>query len=65
MSFPPSFFALKFDLHILDVLVGFLPFVESFVSEAFQEDFNTISNFPMLANPQVAFMMLLFCYAYF
>jgi hypothetical protein len=43
--------------------MGFMPFEKSFVIEALQEDFNTIINLLMLANPHVAFMMLSFCYA--
>jgi hypothetical protein len=34
-SLPPSFFELEFSLHILSALMGSLPFVESFILEAF------------------------------
>jgi hypothetical protein len=43
--------------------MGSLPFVESFVSKAFQEDLNTIVNFPMFINLVVVFAMFLFRYA--
>jgi hypothetical protein len=39
--------------------MGSLPFVESFVSEAFQEDLNMTVNIFMLIHPQVAFAMFL------
>jgi len=42
--------------------MGSMPFEESFVIEALQEDFNTIINLLMLANPHVIFMMFSFCY---
>jgi hypothetical protein len=53
---------LEYNLPILGVLVGFLPFVESFVSEVFQENFNIIVIFLMLVDPQITFVMLSFCY---
>jgi hypothetical protein len=43
--------------------MGSMPLVESFVIEAFQEDFNTIINLLMFTNPQTTFTMFLFCYA--
>jgi hypothetical protein len=43
--------------------MGYLPYVEPFVSKAFQEDLNTIVNLPIFINPLVAFVMFLFCYA--
>jgi len=43
--------------------MGFLPFLESFVSKVLQEDFNTIFNLPMLVDLQAAFVMLSLCYA--
>jgi hypothetical protein len=42
--------------------MGYLPFVESFVLEVFEEDFNTIISLPMLVDPQITFAMLSFCY---
>jgi hypothetical protein len=39
--------------------MGSLPFVESFVSEAFHEDLNMIVSLPMLIDPPVAFVMFL------
>jgi len=52
-----------FRFYILSVLVGSLPFVESFVSKVFQEDLNTIINLLMLVDLQTTFAMLSFCYA--
>jgi hypothetical protein len=43
--------------------MGSWPFVESFVLEAFQKDFNMIINLPMLLDTQATFAMILFCYA--
>ncbi len=37
--------------------MGSKSFVESFVVEAFHEDLGTISSPPMLADPQMTFMM--------
>lgn len=37
-----------------------MPFVESFVIKAFQEDLNIIINLPMFVNPHVVFAMLSF-----
>ncbi len=53
----------EFNLHILGVPMGSLPFVESFVLGAFQEAFDTIISLPMFANLQEAYIMLSFCYA--
>jgi hypothetical protein len=43
--------------------MGSKSFVELFVVKAFHEDLGTIFNLPMLVDPQVAFVMLLLCYA--
>jgi hypothetical protein len=43
--------------------MGSMPFVQSFVIEAFQEDFSTIINLLMFAYPQTTFMMFSLCYA--
>ncbi len=43
--------------------MGFLPFVESFVSKALQKDLNKITNLPMPVDLQAAFVMLSLCYA--
>jgi hypothetical protein len=43
--------------------MGSLPFVESFVSKAFQEDFNMIANLTMFADPHAIFVMLSLFYA--
>jgi hypothetical protein len=43
--------------------MGSLPFVKSFVLEAFQEDFNTITNLLTLAYIHATFAMFLFYYA--
>ncbi len=59
----PSFHTPNIGFCIIGAPMGFMPFEESFVIEALQEDFNTIINLLMLANPHVAFMMLSFCYA--
>lgn len=40
-----------------------MPFVESFVVEAFQEDFNTIINLLVFVDPHIAFAMFLYYYA--
>jgi len=42
--------------------MGSMPFEESFIIETLQEDYNTIINLLMLANPHVTFMMFSFCY---
>jgi hypothetical protein len=39
-----------------------MPFVESFIAKAFQEDLNTIASLPMFIHPQIAFVMFSFCY---
>jgi hypothetical protein len=41
--------------------MGFLPFVEFFVLEAFQEDLSTIISLFKLADLQAIFAMLSFC----
>jgi hypothetical protein len=43
--------------------MGSISFVELFVVEVIHEDFKTIFNLPMLANPHATFMMLSLCYA--
>jgi DNA phosphorothioation-dependent restriction protein DptG len=43
--------------------MNFLPFVESFVPEVFQEDLNIIANLLMLIDFHAAFAMFSFCYA--
>jgi hypothetical protein len=44
ISLPPSFLTPESGLHILNVPIGSLAFVESFISEVFQKDLNTIIN---------------------
>jgi hypothetical protein len=39
-----------------------MPFVESFVEEAFKKDLNTIIHHPMLVNPHATVVMLSFYY---
>jgi hypothetical protein len=63
VSFPPGFLTFEFGFHILGALMGSFPFVESFVLEVLQEEFNIIVSLPMFADPQTAFAMLSFCYA--
>jgi hypothetical protein len=48
---------------IIGAIVGFLPFVEYFVSKVHHEDFNTIVSLFMFTDLQIAFVMLLLCYA--
>jgi hypothetical protein len=43
--------------------MGAKSFIELFAVKAFHEDLGTISNIPMLANPHLAFVKLLLCYA--
>jgi hypothetical protein len=43
--------------------MGSALFVESFVAKVIHEDLGMISSFPMFADPQVAFVMSLLCYA--
>ncbi len=62
ISLPPCFFALEFGFRILGVLMGSLPFVESFVSKVHQEDFSLIVSLPMFVDLQVVFAMYLLCY---
>jgi ABC-type uncharacterized transport system permease subunit len=62
ISLLPSFFTLKFGLHIPNVPMSFWPFVESFVLEAFQEDLNTIASLPMLIDPRATYVMFSFYY---
>jgi hypothetical protein len=63
ISIPLHFFTPKFNFPIFDVPMGSLSFMESFVLKSFQKDFNMISNLLMLADLQVAFVILSFCYA--
>jgi len=42
--------------------MGYLPFVESFVSKALQEDLNMIINLAMLVDLRVTFVMFSFSY---
>ncbi len=63
ISLLPCFLALESGLNILSVLVGSLPFVESFISEVHQENFSSNVSLPMFVDLQVAFAMFLFCYA--
>jgi hypothetical protein len=58
MSFPPSFLTPASNFCILNALVGFTSFVESFVAKAFREDFGTIFNFLMLIDLHAIFMIL-------
>jgi hypothetical protein len=51
ISLHPSFLTPESGLHVLNVLMGSLAFVESFVSEVPQKDFNMTVSLPMLANP--------------
>ncbi len=51
ISLLPSILTLESNFRILGAPMGSLPFMESFISEVFQEDFNTIVNLPMFANP--------------
>ncbi len=62
ISLPLGFFTPTSDLHILGAPLDFLSFVESFVSEALQDNFNTMVSLPMLTNFQATFAMLSFCY---
>jgi hypothetical protein len=62
ISLPLGFFALNTNLCILNALLGFMPFMESFVTKPFQKDFNTITNLPMFIDPQIAFVMSSFWY---
>jgi len=39
-----------------------MPFMESFVTKAFQKYFNNIINLPMFIDPQTTFMMSSLCY---
>jgi hypothetical protein len=50
ISLLPYFLTFESDFHILNVHVGFLPFVECFVSKALQKNLSTITNLSMLAN---------------
>jgi hypothetical protein len=50
------------NFHILGATLNSLPFVESFVTKAFQEDLNTVTNLPMLTNLHATLMIFLFCY---
>jgi hypothetical protein len=43
--------------------MGSTSFIESFVAKVFHEDLGMISNHLVLADPPVAFAMLLLCYA--
>jgi hypothetical protein len=63
ISLPLGFVTLNIGLCILGALMCFMPFVESCVVEAFQEDCNTIASLPMLVDPHVTFAMLSHCYA--
>lgn len=62
-SFLPKFFTPNLGFHTLGTLVGFKPFVDLFVVEAFHEDLGVVFSFLILINPQVAFAMFLLCYA--
>jgi hypothetical protein len=55
ISLPLSFITLKYCLCILGGLMCFMPFVESCVAKAFQEDINTIISLPMLVDPHATF----------
>jgi hypothetical protein len=35
--------------------MGFMSFVESFVTKILQHDFNTITSFPMIVDPRASF----------
>lgn len=63
ISLPPCFLTPNTSFCILEAPMDSMPFVKSFVIEAFQEDFSTIINLLMFTNPQTTFTMLLFCYA--
>ncbi len=63
ISLPHGFLIPDLGFRILGALVGSTSFVESFVVEVFHEDLWTIFSFPILADLQVTFMMLLLCYA--
>jgi hypothetical protein len=56
-----GFFIPNSSSRIFGVEVRSTSFIESFMVEAFHEDFKMIFNLPMLANPHVVFMM--FCRA--
>ncbi len=57
------FFTPNSNFCILGASVGSISFFELFVFEVFHEDFQMIFSFPMLVDLQVAFVMLLLCYA--
>jgi len=63
ISFPPCFLTLDTSSCILDAPMSSMSFVQSFVIEAFQEDFNTIINLLMFVDPQKMFRMFSLCYA--
>jgi len=63
ISLLPDFLTLKSSFHIPGVLMDSLPFVESFISEVLQEDFNMIANLPMFVDSQTTFAMFSLCYA--
>jgi hypothetical protein len=47
-----GFFTPDIGLCVLSAFMGFMLFVESFVTKALHEDVNIITNIPMLINPQ-------------
>jgi hypothetical protein len=63
ISLPLGFVTPNIGLCILGAPVCFMPFVESCVGEAFQEDLNTIASLLMFVDPHVTFVMLSLCYA--
>lgn len=56
------FFTPNIGLCILGALMGFMPFMKSFVAKALLKDLNTIINFHMLADPHATFTIFLLCY---
>jgi hypothetical protein len=62
-TLPPSFLIPNSCFRILGALVISTSFVESFVVEVFHEDIGMMFSLLMVANPRVAFVMFLSCYA--
>ncbi len=54
---------LNTSFHVISALMDLMPFVESFVVETFQEDFNTKINLLMFVDPHIDFAMFFYYYA--
>jgi len=63
ISLPLGFLTLESIIRILGAPMGSLPFVESFVSKAFQKDLDMIISLLMFADPHATFVMFSLCSA--